>query len=98
VRRLGPMAAGTSRRRWPVLPVALAALLASYGNERPRTTYRSGAGPGQLWKCPECGRVERVTLRRPQCSGKPKKTHDLTDADLVEDEGIKPSDDLPLFE
>jgi hypothetical protein len=42
--------------------------------------------------------VERVTLRRPQCSGKPKKTHDLTDADLVEDEGIKPSDDLPLFE
>lgn len=89
--------AGTSHRTRTLLPVVLA-LLAVFGGELPSATYRRGAGTGRLWQCPECGRVERVLLRRPRCSGNPRNTHDVIDAEPAEDEGLTPSDNLLLFD
>lgn len=96
--------AGTSPRRWMLLPVTLVALLASeFGDELPITSYQSGADEadaGQLWRCPRCGRVERhELLADPQCSGKPKYAHPFADAQAVsEDEGFTPRDDDHVFE
>lgn len=97
--------AGTSLRRWTVLPVMLVALLAThgYGDELPITTYQSDGDeedPGQLWRCPKCGRVERVQLvDEPRCPGNPRGSHLPKDAIPVsEEDGFAPEDDLPLFE
>jgi hypothetical protein len=96
--------AGTSPRRWTLLPVALIALLTSqsFGDELPSTTYESGtdeADPGQLWRCPRCGRVERLWMvTDPQCFGGPEKEHSPANADPVSEDKGPPRDNLHLFE
>jgi hypothetical protein len=95
--------AGTSYRRWMLLPVLLAALLANYGDGASTSiTFERDAEGGRLWQCPRCGRVERSMLPRPRCRGTPEKGHEkyITKAeplDDYDDDEVDPTDDRQLF-
>lgn len=92
-----PMA-GTSLRRWTLLPVVLMTLLAMIGDELPEVTYQSGVSLGLPWKCPRCGHEERTRLPKPLCRGEPRKRHKATDAKRVSEQNFRPSGGPPVFE
>ncbi len=92
-----PMA-GTSLRRWALLPVVLITLLAMIGDELPEVTYQSGVPLGLPWKCPRCGHEERTPLPKPLCRGEPTNRHEPKDAKRVSEQNFRPSGGPPVFE
>ena len=82
----------TSPRRW-MLPSALLVVLLATHNEWPSTSLQSNAARSQLWKCPECGWIERKARQRqaPRCFGSRDRPHPSAKTKLLQGSGHTPS-------
>jgi hypothetical protein len=98
------MAGTASPARRLALPAALlATLVAIYGGPDSRPSYAREAGTGDHWRCGSCGRVEFWPDRGagPRCNGRKTRngegTHLRVATNLVQEEGVRATDDLRLF-